>query len=124
LIVWNWLKVFRRRASRFAAHINSLDFLSGVCPIEHLNMRIKSYLMKGVIMKPNIKIALITGGSRGLGRNWAFRLAENGTDVIITYHRQAEAADALVKEVEYQYKRRAVALQIDVGEVGSLPKLH
>ena len=60
--------------------------------------------MKGVIMKLNNKIALITGGSRGLGKNSAFRLAENGTDVIITYHQQAEAADAVVKEVENQYK--------------------
>ena len=36
-------------------------------------------------MNLNNKIALITGGSRGLGKNSAFRLAENGDDVIITY---------------------------------------
>ncbi len=42
-------------ASRFGGHINSLGFLSGVWPIEHLNMRIKSCLMKGVIMKLNNK---------------------------------------------------------------------
>jgi NAD(P)-dependent dehydrogenase (short-subunit alcohol dehydrogenase family) len=119
LIVWNWLKVFRRRASRFVGHINSPGFLSGVWPIEHLNMRIKNCLMKGVIMKLNNKIALITGGSRGLGRNSALRLAENGIDVIITYHQQAKAADAVVKEVESQFKRRAAALQLDVGKVGS-----
>jgi NAD(P)-dependent dehydrogenase (short-subunit alcohol dehydrogenase family) len=70
-------------------------------------------------MKINNKIALITGGSRGLGKNSAFRLAESGTDVIITYHQQAKAADAVVKEVENQFKRRAAALQLDVGEVGS-----
>jgi len=56
-----------------------------------------------------------------LGRNSALRLAGNGTDVIITYHQQAEAADAVavVKEVESQFKRRAATLQLDVGKVGS-----
>lgn len=54
MIGWNWLKVFRRRASRFVGHINSPGFLSGVWPIEHLNRRIKSYLMKGVIIKEMI----------------------------------------------------------------------
>jgi len=54
LIVWNWLKVFKRRASRFVGHINSPGFLSGVWPIKRLNMRIKSYLMKGVIIKEMI----------------------------------------------------------------------
>ncbi|WP_320416759.1 SDR family NAD(P)-dependent oxidoreductase, partial [Desulfosarcina sp.] len=50
-------------------------------------------------MKLNNKIALITGGSRGLGRNSAMRLAENGADVIITYHQQKDAADIVVKEI-------------------------
>jgi len=53
--------------------------------------------MKEVIIRLNDKIALITGGNRGLGRNSVFRLAENETEVIITYHQQAEAADAVVK---------------------------
>ena len=38
------------------------------------------------------KIALITGGSRGLGKNAALRLAADGVGVILTYHQQAEAA--------------------------------
>jgi NAD(P)-dependent dehydrogenase (short-subunit alcohol dehydrogenase family) len=67
---------------------------------------------------PN-KIALVTGGSRGLGKNAALRLAENGVDVIITYHQQAEAAAAVVKEIEKTYERTAAALQLDVGNVGS-----
>jgi len=70
-------------------------------------------------MKLNNKIALITGGSRGLGRNSAMRLAENGADVIITYHQQKDAADIVVKEIEKQYQRNATALQLDVGHVGS-----
>jgi len=65
------------------------------------------------------KIALITGGSRGLGKNTALRLAEKGADVMITYHQQAAAADAVVKEIQEKYQRRATALQLDVGDVGS-----
>ena len=65
------------------------------------------------------KVALVTGGSRGLGRNSAFRLAEKGSDVIITYYQQAETADAVVKEIEKRYQRAATALQLDVGNVGS-----
>ena len=61
------------------------------------------------------KIALVTGGSRGLGKNTALRLAEKGADVIITYHQQKEAADAVVEEIEKRYQRTAVALQLDVS---------
>lgn len=43
-------------------------------------------------MKLNKRIVLITGGSRDLGRNTALRLAENGADVIITFHHQKQAA--------------------------------
>jgi NAD(P)-dependent dehydrogenase (short-subunit alcohol dehydrogenase family) len=60
------------------------------------------------------KIAIITGGSRGLGKNAALALANKGVDVILTYHsKQAEAA-AVVAEIE-KTGARAVALQLDVG---------
>lgn len=65
------------------------------------------------------KIALVTGASRGLGKNSSLRLAEKGADVIITYNRQAKTADAVVKEIEKHYKRSAASLQLDVGNVGS-----
>ena len=65
------------------------------------------------------KIALVTGGSRGLGKNAALRLAEKGADVIITYHQQKQAADAVVKDIEKQYQRTAAALQLDVGDIGA-----
>ena len=65
------------------------------------------------------KIALVTGGSRGLGKNSSLRLAEKGADVIITYHQQMETAGAVVKEIENHYKRSAATLQLDVGDVGS-----
>ena len=70
-------------------------------------------------MKLYNRIALITGGSRGLGRNAALRLAEKGADVIITFYQQKEAADAVVNEIEKQYQRKAVALQLDVGDMGT-----
>ncbi len=65
------------------------------------------------------KIALITGGSRGLGKNSALRLAEYGADVIITFHRRKEAAAAVVKEIENLHQRAAVALPLDTGKIGA-----
>jgi NAD(P)-dependent dehydrogenase (short-subunit alcohol dehydrogenase family) len=59
-------------------------------------------------------IALITGGSRGLGRSAALKLAEKGTDVILTYHSNREAADQVAAEITRQ-GRRAVSLQLDAG---------
>ena len=59
-------------------------------------------------------IALITGGSRGLGRNAALHVARSGTDVILTYRSQAAEAQAVVAEIE-ALGRRAVALPLDVA---------
>ncbi|WP_287803923.1 SDR family oxidoreductase [Diaphorobacter sp.] len=59
-------------------------------------------------------IALITGGSRGLGRNAALHVARSGTDVILTYRNQAAEAQAVVAEIE-ALGRRAVALPLDVA---------
>ncbi len=63
------------------------------------------------------KIALITGGSRGLGKNAALRLATYGADVILTYHQQVQDANAVVAEIQRRYHREAAALQLDVGDV-------
>jgi NAD(P)-dependent dehydrogenase (short-subunit alcohol dehydrogenase family) len=63
-------------------------------------------------------IALVTGGSRGLGRNTALRLAESGTDVILTYRSNRAEADAVVARIA-ELGRRAVALQLDVGKIAS-----
>lgn len=60
------------------------------------------------------KIALITGGSRGLGRNTAESLAARGVDSVITYHSRAEEAQAVVAAIQAQ-GRKAVALQLDAG---------
>jgi NAD(P)-dependent dehydrogenase (short-subunit alcohol dehydrogenase family) len=46
------------------------------------------------------KIALITGGSRGLGRNAAIKIAQKGIDVIITYIHNEEKANEVVEEIQ------------------------
>ncbi len=60
-------------------------------------------------------IALVTGGSRGLGRATALALAAQGTDVLLTYQRNAEEAASSVAQIQAM-GRRAVALQLDVGD--------
>lgn len=63
----------------------------------------------------NHKIAIVTGGSRGLGKNAIEKLAKKGVDVILTYHSQAEAAQAVVKSVQAQ-GGKAVALPLNTGD--------
>lgn len=66
------------------------------------------------------RIALITGGSRGLGRNMALHLARAGTDIIVTYQSNAAAAQDVVTQVE-ALGRRAVALPLDVATSATFP---
>lgn len=63
------------------------------------------------------KIAIVTGGSRGLGKNAVEKLAARGIDVILTYHSQADAAQAVVQSVE-ALGGKAVAIQLNAGESG------
>ncbi len=67
---------------------------------------------------PIAPIALITGGSRGLGRNMAQKLAQDGADLIFTYHSNSVEAQSLVAEIEAM-GRRAAALQLDAGKSGT-----
>ncbi|MES2793952.1 MAG: SDR family oxidoreductase [Planctomycetota bacterium] len=62
------------------------------------------------------KIALVTGGSRGLGRNTALHLARNGADVILTYRTKQQEGEAVAAEIA-TLGRTAVALQLDVSDV-------
>lgn len=64
------------------------------------------------------KIALVTGGSRGLGRNMAIALAKKGNDVVLTYHSNKEEADKVVAEI-LSLGQKAFALQLDAGNVKS-----
>ena len=64
------------------------------------------------------KIAIITGGSRGLGRSMALSLARRGVDSIITYRHAAGEAAAVVAAIE-QSGAKALALQLDVADSSS-----
>jgi NAD(P)-dependent dehydrogenase (short-subunit alcohol dehydrogenase family) len=64
------------------------------------------------------KIALVTGGSRGLGKNMAINIAKKGIDVVLTYHSNKEEADKVVKEIE-SLGQKAMAFQLDAGNVSS-----
>ncbi|KRA41864.1 SDR family oxidoreductase [Pseudoxanthomonas sp. Root630] len=63
-------------------------------------------------------LTLITGGSRGLGRNMALAVARQGHDVLITYRSQQSEAEAVVAEIE-ALGQRAAALPLDVGQSDS-----
>lgn len=64
------------------------------------------------------KIALVTGGSRGLGKNMALALAKKGIDLIITYNSNKEAAANVVNEI-LSLGQKAVAFQLDTSNVQS-----
>jgi NAD(P)-dependent dehydrogenase (short-subunit alcohol dehydrogenase family) len=64
------------------------------------------------------KIALITGGSRGLGKNMAIALAKKGIDVILTYHSNKVEADKVVEEIE-NIGQKGYAFQLDTGNIKS-----
>lgn len=67
-------------------------------------------------MSTKTKIALVTGGSRGLGKNMAIALAKKGIDVILTYNSNKEAADDVVKQIE-ALGQKAKAFQLDTSNI-------
>ncbi|WP_288429482.1 SDR family oxidoreductase [uncultured Spirosoma sp.] len=69
-------------------------------------------------MATDQKIALVTGGSRGLGKDMALRLADKGFDVLLTYNSQKDDAEAVVREIE-QKGQRAATLQLNTGDIAS-----
>lgn len=64
------------------------------------------------------KIALVTGSSRGLGRNIALKLANDGADVIVTYRQRQEEGEAVVAEIQ-ALGCKAVALQLDTARTAA-----
>lgn len=64
------------------------------------------------------KITIITGGSRGLGRNTALNLARRGVNIIFTYYTNQAEADSLLREIEGQ-GRKAAAFRLDTGDIRS-----
>ena len=69
------------------------------------------------------KIVLVTGGSRGLGKNMALAIAKKGLDVIITYNSKKEEADAVVAEIE-ALGQKAAALQLSVDKADSFDAFY
>ena len=65
-------------------------------------------------------ISVVTGASRGLGRNTAVSIARHGGDVILTYRSGAGDAEAVVAQIE-ALGRKAVALQLDVSDISTFP---
>ena len=65
-----------------------------------------------------MKLALITGGSRGLGKSAALHTARRGIGVILTYHTRQAEADAVVSEIE-QTGGTAAALRLDTTDVAT-----
>src|SRR5277367_6655351 len=64
------------------------------------------------------KVALITGGSRGIGAAIAKRLAADGASVAITYSKDADAASSVVKAIE-QAGGKAIAIQANASDAGA-----
>jgi NAD(P)-dependent dehydrogenase (short-subunit alcohol dehydrogenase family) len=64
------------------------------------------------------KIALVTGGSRGLGKDMALSLAKKNIDVILTFNNNQIAAEEVVKTIE-ENGSKAIALKLDVGDIKS-----
>ena len=69
------------------------------------------------------KAALVTGGSRGIGAAIAKRLAADGASVAITYTKGADAAQALVKEIE-RASGKAIAIQADAADAKRRSRLR
>lgn len=67
-------------------------------------------------MKTENKIALVTGGSRGLGRNMVLSLAKKGIDVVFTYNNSKQQADEVLAEAE-SFGVNVLAFQLDTGKI-------
>jgi NAD(P)-dependent dehydrogenase (short-subunit alcohol dehydrogenase family) len=76
----------------------------------------------GVILneeKMNLKkTAIVTGGSRGLGREMVLNLAKEQHNIIFSYHSQKEKADEVIEEVK-QFGVKAVAFPYDANDLKS-----
>jgi len=98
--------VFEIRKYRIDGYKPGADFAYDLCVINKIIYE----------MANKTKIALVTGGSRGLGKDMALRLAEKGIDVIVTYHSREEEAKAVVDRVKAG-GRKAAALRLNTGDI-------
>lgn len=75
------------------------------------------------MMETKNKTALVTGGSRGLGRDMALSLAKKGIDVVFTYNSNKAAADEVVAEIE-ALGQKAKAFQLDTGNTSAFDNFY
>ena len=69
------------------------------------------------------KIAIVTGGSRGLGKDMALSLARKGIDVVFTYHSNKAEAEKVAAEIE-SLGQKAYVFQLDAGDVKSFDEFY
>jgi NAD(P)-dependent dehydrogenase (short-subunit alcohol dehydrogenase family) len=74
--------------------------------------------MASKTVETKAKIAILTGGSRGIGRNTAINLARRGVDIVFTYHSRKTDADSLIGEIKAM-GRKAAGFRLDTGDVHS-----
>jgi NAD(P)-dependent dehydrogenase (short-subunit alcohol dehydrogenase family) len=67
-----------------------------------------------------MSIAIITGGSRGLGKSMALHLADRGHDIILTYNSKQAEAESVVAEI-YKQGRQAARVHLNVSDSKSFP---
>src|ERR1700682_3758523 len=79
----------------------------------------QSFIRSSAMNKLANKVALVTGGSRGIGAAVAKRLAADGASVAITYAKDATAASAVVKAIE-RAGRKAIAIQADATDADAV----
>ena len=82
---------------------------------KNVEKKLPNYLLSG-------KTAIVTGGSRGIGRATALRLAEAGANVVVNYLQNIEAAEEVVKECK-TFGGDAFAVQADVGTFADAQRL-
>src|SRR5215470_11340461 len=63
-----------------------------------------------------MKVAIVTGGSNGIGRSTALELGKRGIGVILTYHSDQNGAEDVIREIEQSTEVRAVGLKLDLSQ--------
>lgn len=100
----------------------SLQFhekLSGFCFYPYIsNIKGNIFMANKIAEGTTNKIAVITGGSRGLGRNTAINLARRGVSLIFTYRSNQTEAESLIREAE-MIGRKAAGFRLDTGDIRS-----
>jgi 3-oxoacyl-[acyl-carrier protein] reductase len=93
---------------------------AGLFEVNRLDWR--PWEIRAVRNKLEGKCALVTGGSRGIGRSIAIGLAQAGANVAVNYRKRREAAEEVCAEIR-KLGRAAIAVQADVGVTADLERL-